>query len=127
VIGSAANRKRLRVFGSAWAALALSGCAWWARPGDDVSPPWRIAEVSSIDPRAAEARTATRDCVGAPEASGAASSVAVLSYHDGSRYMRRPRTARVPATPGLHVGDRVRFNTLDCRAPIVPLTIERPA
>ena len=100
-------------------ALTLSGCAWLSRPDDDVLPPWRVAEVISVGPRSEESRAVALDCAGYSPV------VAILLYHDGPRHARRMRAAKVPAPSGLRAGDRARFSTKDCGAPVLPLMLPK--
>ena len=111
---AAAVPKLRNAAGLAGAAFVLSGCAWLARPDEEVLPPWRVAEVVSVGPRSSWEKPVTRDCKAASSETRDDSVFAVLVYHDGSRYARRMRTARVPIIEDLHVGNRVQFNSVDC-------------
>ncbi len=69
-----------------------------------------------MGPLAAWTEPLTRDCAADAGGSGRDPQFAVLRYRDGSRFMRRWRTARVAAVAGLQVGDRMRFDTATCTA-----------
>ena len=104
----------LKAAGLSCALLTGSGCAWLTAREDDVLPPWRIAEVVALGPRASWSKPLTSSCADPAVAANPEQVFAVLAYRDGPRHARRLRTARIPLVMDLRVQDRVRFNTEEC-------------
>lgn len=101
-----------------WVAALATLCGIASCAGVDTEPveTTRAAQVIEIGPLAAWTEPLTRDCAADVGSAASDPQFAVLRYHDGSRFMRRWRTARVAAVAGLHVGDRMRFDTATCAA-----------
>lgn len=101
-----------------WAAALATLCGIASCAGVDTEPTetTHVAQVMAIGPLAAWTEPLTRDCAAELRSAASDPQFAVLRYHDGSRFMRRSRTARVAAVAGLHVGDRMRFDPATCAA-----------